>query len=476
MPVNNKPLVVDLDGTLLKSDMLLETGLAFLRAQPLRFYRPLLWLLRDGKARLKANLAENVFVDVANLPFNQAVLEWLREEKAQGRSLILATATHRSYAEQIGEHLGLFDRILATDCEINLSAQRKRDALIAAYGEKGFDYAGNSRDDLSVWAAADAAIVVDPERGVARRTESVINRIKVIETRSGVIKAWAKQLRLHQWLKNLLIFVPLLASHQLSSAPLINASLGFLFFSLCASSVYLLNDLLDLNEDRGHPTKRFRPFAAGRLSVKSGLIVFPLLLFSAFTGSLLLLPPAFSSVLAFYYILTLAYSFFLKRVVIADVVTLAALYTIRIVAGTMACHLSLTFWLLAFSMFMFLSLALVKRYAELHDKRAKGGNIKTAGRGYYPTDLEMLSSMGAASGYLSVMVLALYIQDSSTAHLYRHPKFIWLACPLLLFWVSRAWMLTHRGQMHDDPVVFAVKDRISLLTGALMLLVFWIAV
>lgn len=476
MPTSHKPLVVDLDGTLLKSDMLLETALAFLRRHPLHFYQPLLWLLRGGKAQLKAGLAESVFVDVANLPFNQVVLEWLREEKAQGRTLVLATATHRSYAERIGEHLGLFDRVLATDRETNLSAARKRDALVDVFGMEGFDYAGNSHDDVTVWEASDAAIVVNPDVGVARRAEAVANRVRVIETRSGVAKAWLKQLRMHQWLKNLLIFVPLLASHQLSAWSLSRAILGFVFFSLCASSVYLLNDLLDLNEDRMHPTKRFRPFAAGRLSLKSGLLAFPLLLIAAFAGSLLLMPPAFTAVLALYYGVTLAYSLALKRVVVADVVTLAALYTVRIVAGTMACDLSLTFWLLAFSMFMFLSLALVKRYAELRMARDKGGDQKISGRGYYPSDLEMLSSLGAASGYLSVMVLALYIQDASTAHLYSEPKFIWLACPLLLFWVSRTWMLTHRGFMHDDPVVFAVKDRISLLTGALMMLVFWIAV
>lgn len=482
MPVNTvstdtKPLVVDLDGTLLKSDMLLETGFAFLRKRPLRFYQPLLWLLRGGKAHLKANLAEHVFVEVANLPFNQAVLEWLREEKAQGRSLILATATHRSYAEQIGAHLGLFDQVLATDRTINLSAERKRDALVAVFGEEGFDYVGNSREDLVVWEAADAAIVVDPELGVARRAEAVANSVKLIETRNGSAKAWLKQLRVHQWLKNLLIFVPLVAAHQVRSLPLLlNTTLAFFFFSLCASSVYLLNDLLDLNEDRSHPRKRFRPFAAGTLSLKSGIIAFPILLLTAFVGSFVLLPPMFSAGLALYYALTLGYSLILKRVVIIDVVTLAALYTIRIIAGSFATGLALTFWLLAFSMFMFLSLALVKRFAELRMARAKGGDEKISGRGYYPSDLEMLSSMGAASGYLSVMVLALYIQDSSTSHLYSHPKFIWLACPLLLFWISRTWMLTHRGHMHDDPVVFAVKDRISLLTGALMLLAFWLAV
>lgn len=477
MLTNTKPLVVDLDGTLLKSDMLLETGLAFLRKQPTRFYMPLVWLLRGGKAHLKAKLAESVFVDVANLPFNEVVLSWLREEKTQGRSLVLATATHRIYAEKIDEHLGLFDRVLATEHATNLSSSRKRDALIDAFGREGFDYVGNSHDDVAVWEAANAAIVVDPEVGVVDRAEAVANSVKVMNTRNGVASAWMKQLRLHQWLKNGLIFIPLVAAHKISSLPLLsNALLAFFFFSLCASSVYLLNDLLDLNEDRNHPRKKFRPFAAGTLPIKAGIIAFPLLLLAAFTGSFILLPPMFTAGLALYYAVTLAYSLLLKRMVIIDVVTLAALYTIRIIAGAFATGIELTFWLLAFSMFMFLSLALVKRYAELRMVKNKGGDEKISGRGYYPSDLEMLSSLGAASGYLSVMVLALYIQEGSTAHLYDHPKYIWLACPLLLFWVSRTWMLTHRGQMHDDPVVFAVKDHISVLTGALMLLVFWLAV
>ncbi|MFT3929035.1 MAG: UbiA family prenyltransferase [Spongiibacteraceae bacterium] len=474
---NKKPLVVDLDGTLLNSDMLLETGLAFLRKQPARFYLPLLWLLRGGKAGLKANLAQEVHVDVTNLPFNEAVLDWLREEKLRGRSLVLATATHRIYAEKIGEHLGLFDRVLATAETTNLSAQRKRDALVEAFGAEGFDYVGNSHDDIAVWEAADAAIVVNPDIGVTERAAAVANNIRVMETRGGAARAWLKQLRLHQWLKNVLIFIPLVAAHKVGSLPLLlNAVLAFFFFSLCASSVYVLNDLLDLNEDRKHPRKRYRPFAAGTLPIKAGMLVCPALLLTAFLGSYVLLPPMFTAGLALYYVVTLAYSLLLKRAMIVDVVTLAALYTIRIIAGAFATGLELTFWLLAFSMFMFLSLALVKRYAELLISKSKASEEKISGRGYYPGDLDMLASLGAASGYLSVMVLALYIQEGSTAHLYAHPKYIWLACPLLLFWVSRTWMLTHRGHMHDDPVVFAVKDRISLLTGALMVLAFWIAV
>jgi 4-hydroxybenzoate polyprenyltransferase len=475
--VNNKPLVVDLDGTLLNSDMLVESGVAFLRRHPLQFYRPLWWLLTGGKAHMKARIADHATVDVGLLPFNGTVLEWLRAEKASGRSLVLATASNQSYAEQIGQHLGLFDRVLGSSDTLNLSAQNKRAALVNEFGEGGFDYAGNSRDDLPVWRAAADAIVVNPEAGVARQAQAQARVVKLIDERASAGRAWVKALRIHQWLKNLLIFVPLFAAHAFTSLPLLlNALLAFLLFSLCASSLYLINDLLDLEQDRQHTIKRKRPFAAGTIPVVQGLLVAPAMLGATFLLSFLFLPLSFTGMLALYAIATLSYSLAIKRMVVADVVMLASLYTTRIIAGTFACGLALTFWLLAFPMFMFFSLALVKRYAELHRAKTEGKTGRTAGRGYYPDDLPMIASLGAASGYLSVMVLALYIQEQSTVHLYRHPQFIWLACPILLFWVSRTWVLTHRGFMKDDPVVFAVTDKISLLTGAILLLVFWMAI
>ncbi|EEA00963.1 UbiA prenyltransferase [Burkholderia sp. H160] len=474
--MSSKPLVVDLDGTLIRSDVLIECGFAFTRSAPHRFYEPLLWLLREGKAGLKARLAEVTDIDVTVLPYDATVIEWLKEERATGRSLVLATASHERYATAIADHLGLFDKTFATHSDINLSAHRKRDRLVAEFGEKGFDYAGNSHDDVSVWAAAERAYVINPSSGVERAARKQGNVERVIDQRSAWPKTWGKSLRLHQWLKNLLIFIPLLASHQVSSLALdLRGVLAFVLFGLCASSVYLLNDLLDLEDDRHHPIKRRRPFASGALSIVWGMLAFPVLAVGAFAGALLLLPLRFAAVLAGYYVLTMAYSLLLKRRVILDVVVLAMLYTARIIAGTAAFRMTLTFWLLAFSMFLFLSLALVKRYAELHATRAAGG-AKARGRGYVADDLPMISSLGAASGYLSVLVLALYIQDSKTTHLYSHPQVIWLACPLLLYWISRTWLITHRGLMHDDPVVFAAKDRTSLLVVALTGFVFWLAI
>lgn len=470
------PLVVDLDGTLIRSDVLIESGLAYLKSAPHRFYRPLMWFAQGGKPALKAGLSESADIDVTTLPYDLTVLAWLDEERETGRPLVLATASHRRYANAIANHLGFFEGTFATGDGVNLSGNNKRARLVAEFGEKNFDYAGNSYDDVAVWRSAARAYVVNPSGGVERAARKIGNVERVIESRPPALMAWIKSLRLHQWLKNLLIFVPLLAAHEWDVLHLvITALLAFVAFGLCASSVYLLNDLLDLEDDRHHPSKCKRPLASGALPLIWGIGLFPVLLAGSFMLASLLLPWRFTAVLAGYYALTLAYSTFLKRQVMVDVVVLAMLYTIRIVAGTLAIGAPLTFWLLAFSMFIFLSLALVKRYAELHSMNARG-LVKSRGRGYAADDLPLISSLGAASGYLSVLVLALYIQDGRTASLYRHPQLIWLACPLLLYWVSRTWILAHRGLMHDDPIVFAARDRVSLAVVVLCGIVFWAAI
>lgn len=463
------PLVVDLDGTLLRSDVLLESSLALVRTRPLWALAPLLWL-GGGKAALKRRLAETVALDVTALPYDPGVLALIAQARAQGRRIVLATASHRLYAERVAAHLGVFDEVLATEGELNLSAGRKRDALLARYGPQGYDYVGNAPDDLPVWAAARRAHVVGAGAALERRARAHGNVASVQPPPSAGMRLGAllKALRVHQWAKNSLILLPLLAAHVADQpARLLAAALAFICFSLCASSVYLLNDLLDVGDDRHHPSKRHRPFAAGKLSLLVGMALAPLLLAAAFALALWLLPWKFAAVLLGYYSLTLAYSLYLKRLMAVDAITLAALYTARLVAGAAALAVPLTFWMLAFSMFMFLSLALVKRYAELREARSSGRAGQARGRGYFPGDLEMIASLGAASGYLAVLVLALYTQDHATVALYRRPQLIWLACPLLLLWMTRIWLLTHRGQMHDDPVVFALKDRASLVVGLL---------
>lgn len=470
------PLVVDLDGTLIKTDLLAETANRFVTAQPLRALTLLNWLAQ-GRRTLKARLAESTRIDIASLPYNEELLDWLRAQKAQGRPIVLATASHRLLADQVARHLGLFDDVLATDAATNLKAGAKRDALVSRFGERGFDYVGNDWPDLPVWQSAAQAHVVSNSARLIERARAHGNLgLTLGHGKPPLPAALLRAMRPHQWVKNLLIFIPLMASHRYADgASALQALLAFLAFGLTASSVYLLNDLVDVGDDRHHPRKRTRPFAAGHLGLIQGWLAWPVLLAGAFTVSTLGLPWPFSAALAGYFVLTVAYSLHLKQVPVVDVLTLAGLYTLRIIAGAAAIGVPLSFWLLAFSIFLFLSLAFIKRYGELRAARASGQRLTLRGRGYETQDLELVSSLGGSAGYIAVLVLALYIQDSHTASLYATPTFIWLACPLLLYWTSRAWLIAHRGHMHDDPIVFALKDRVSWAVAVLLIVVFVLA-
>ena len=469
------PLIIDLDGTLLHSDLLIESALGFVRDHPLQSWRLLPWLLQ-GKAVLKQQLASAVHIDAATLPYNHDVLDLIRQQRAQGRRIVLATASHRLLAQKVAEHLQLFDEVLATADNHNLSAGNKAAALVQGFGERGFDYAGNSRDDIAVWQHARKAIVVNGSAALSAQAGKHCELAQVLPAQSSW-RHWLRSLRLHQWVKNLLIFVPLLTAHRFSESHLaLLGLLAFLCFSVCASSLYLLNDMLDLRDDRQHPHKRTRPLPAGRIPLQTALLLAPLLLVASIALGWLLLPPLFTPVLLGYAALTLLYSVWLKQWMIIDVLTLALLYIVRLLAGAVAFAVPLSFWLLAFALFLFVSLALVKRYAELTAKAAAGFAAETRVRGYQLSDSSLLGMLGTSSGYIAVLVLALYINDPNTLKLYRQPEFIWFACPLLLGWISRVWLLAHRGQMNEDPVLFAVQDRSSLCLGALFLLVFALAI
>ena len=474
MKEHKLPLVVDLDGTLIKTDILIETLIQYFKINIFNFMR-FFFLLFKGKSVLKSEVAKVINIDVAILPYNKDVIDYIKREKKSGRRVVLATATNMKYAVEISNYLGVFDEVIASNDKINLASINKANELINRFGECGFDYVGNSHADIKVWSKAANSIVVNPDRGVLAKAKAIGNVTSVIDNRPNFLRTLIKALRVHQWAKNVLILVPLAAAHQLTDMKqLTTALMAFLLFSLCASTVYLLNDLLDLEDDRHHKKKYKRPFASGELDLRLGVILIPFLLLVVALCSALYLPFEFVVVLATYYVLTLLYSFKLKQVVMLDVIMLALLYTIRIVAGGAVLGIDLTFWLLAFSMFIFLSLALVKRYAELYAVK-QDGDIKARGRGYHSSDLELISSLGASSGYLSVLVLSLYINQSSTVSMYTQPMLIWLACPLLLFWISRTWLLTHRGQMHDDPVLFAIKDKVSLYTGLILFIIFYLA-
>lgn len=470
------PLVVDLDGTLIKTDLLLETASQFVLSKPWRAYK-LLTLLSNGKSCLKIYLSQNTNIDVTSLPYNDVLISWLKQKKSEGRVIVMATASPRLLADKVAAHLGLFDEVLATDASTNLKALAKRMALVAKYGEKGFDYVGNDWADLPVWHAAFQAHVVSCSSGlieVARRQGNLGQVFS--DGKMPLAKSFFKAMRPHQWVKNFLVFIPLLAAHRYGVVSSLESALvAFVVFGMTASSVYLLNDLVDVADDRKHTNKRLRPFAAGHLSLLLGWLAWPVLLLCAFELAAAALPWPFTLSLVAYFALTMVYSFWLKRIPMVDVLTLAGLYSLRIVAGAAAISVPMTFWLLSFSMFMFLSLAFIKRYSEL--KRVfQNGQAKTLlGRGYNTQDLELVANLGVSAGYTSVLVLALYIQDSHTASLYATPQFIWLACPLLLFWISRTWLIAHRGQMHEDPVVFALKDRVSWAVAALFAGVFVLA-
>lgn len=472
---DNTPLVVDLDGTLISSDMLIESGIHHYKSN-FKSVINLPRLLQKGKAQLKSTLAENFEFDAATLPYSPKVLSYINEQRESGRTIVLATASDYRIAEKIAEHLNIFDLVLSSKNDINLNAEVKAKTLVELYGEKQFDYMGNSLDDIAVWQSARKAIVVNPEKGVlqeARRTAPVT---AVLTDGNNTLKHYAKALRLHQWAKNTLIFVPLLAAHQLSSIDKVwDGLIAFILFGMCASSVYLINDLLDIQDDRHHHSKKKRPLASGKVSLQHAVILAPSLCLFAFAASLILLPFLFTVCLATYMVLTSLYSFVLKRVLFIDVITLALLYTQRIIAGVAVFEVKLSFWLLALSTFVFLSLALVKRYTELIAARNSNKLGKTKGRGYHTDDIELISSLGGSAGYISALVLALYIQDPATASLYNNPTIIWLACPVLLYWISRTWILAHRGEMNDDPVVFAMKDKVSLICGLIFAVIFWIA-
>lgn len=458
------PLVVDLDGTLLHTDTLHESALQLLRDRPADTLCIPGWLAQ-GKAAMKRRIATLTQLNVETLPYSQGFVDWLKEQKAAGRQLVLCTAADRAVAEPIAQHLGLFDEVMASDGEVNLAGANKAEVLSMRFGERGFDYAGNSSADLAVWARAREAVVVNAPASLLAQARARFKVTQVFEAPAQGFTIWRRALRLHQWLKNLLLFMPLLAAHQLGDLHAWGVlCLAFVAFSLCASSVYLANDLLDLESDRLHPRKRARPFASGALPAWMGVALAPVLL-GASLALAALVGPAFLSWLVVYFILTCLYSGLLKRLILVDCLTLAMLYTVRVLAGGAAVGLELSFWLLAFSVFLFLSLAFVKRFAELELQRTTG-RAKLHGRGYHTDDASLIQTMGITAGQASVLVLALYLNSDAVTRLYTHPQLIWGAVPVMLFWVHWMWIQAHRGKMHDDPLVFAVKDRASLAAGA----------
>ncbi|MGA7155249.1 MAG: UbiA family prenyltransferase [Acidobacteriaceae bacterium] len=481
-------LCVDLDGTLVKSDTLLDTVLVVARQKPLELVHVPGWIA-EGRAAFKRHLTGLVTLDVEHLPYNRPLLEYLMQQHGEGREIYLATAADKTLAERVAAHLGIFAGVLASEggtSGVNLAGGNKLAAMRAKFGEE-FCYIGNARPDVALLAACESPMVANPDRALRagmKRAGTVA--AAQFEDRGPALRSWLKAIRLHQWAKNALLFVPLLLAHQWNLRTFGGAITAFFSFGMCASATYIVNDLLDLEADRRHPRKRRRPFAAGDLSAIAGVEMVCVLMVAAVVlavalphifgmlpgDSQLAQPYAFLEWLGLYTAVTLSYSLYLKRKLLLDVFVLSGLYTVRIMAGSAATGVGMSPWLAGFAVFFFLSLAFVKRFSELEGLRERGGSVSN-GRGYFVSDLEQLRALGTGAMYAAVVVLTLYIYNPETNVLYKHPVRLWMVVPVLLLWLSQVWMLASRGEMHDDPVVFAITDKRSLLLGVLMAAVVW---
>ncbi len=463
------PVVVDLDGTLIAGDLFWESLFQLVRQKPWLIVLIPYWAML-GKARLKDHIARRVDIDPASLLYRKSVINMLIAERAQGRPIVLATGSSKRFAVAIAQHLGLFVRVFASTAEVNLTAHQKAQQLRSVYGDGGFDYIGNSADDIAIFEIARKAVVVAPDKKARRWQFS--HDAELIETPKPTWRTYVKMLRVHQWLKNTLIFVPLILDHRLGEGAMLrDCIIAFVAFSASASAIYILNDFFDMPLDRRHPTKRKRPIASGQVTIPTGFGFMAMLLAVAVAAAWFL-PPAFWLVLALYLGLTTAYSISLKRMLLIDVFTLAGLYAMRLLAGTVAISIEPSFWLLAFAMFFFLSLALSKRHVELHHTGAAEGE-KIAGRGYRAEDKNIIAMAGLACACTAAVVLALYINSPEVFENYRHSWMIWPLAPIILYLLIRIWVLAGRGELHEDPVVFIISDwrsQLMIAAGAALLL------
>lgn len=468
-------LCVDLDGTLVKSDTLVDSLCAMAHTNPWQLVRLPFWLL-GGRAAFKRQVAACAPLDVEHLPYNTGLIAYLREEAAAGRPMVLATGADEQLARRVADHVGIFKQVLGSDGVTNLTGGRKLRSLQQRFGERGFDYIGNSATDIPLLVEAGTAMVANPTWLLRSRLAADVtmqknaNPVQTFRDQRSAGPSILRAIRVHQWAKNVLLFLPLLLAHDVHWHSLFLCAIAFASFCCMASATYIVNDLLDIEADRRHPEKRHRPFAAGDLSPITGVLL-SLVLFGFSVGLAVgMLPMAFVHWLALYCVATLSYSLYLKRKVLVDVLLLSALYTLRILAGAAAVAVAVSPWLAGFAIFFFLSLALVKRFSELENLRARDA-VPENGRGYWVADLEQLRSFGTASAYASIVIFALYINNPDVGLLYHHPHRLWLMTPVLIWWLSRVWLHASRGEMQEDPVVFALTDRSSLVAGVATLLI-----
>ncbi|HSX24965.1 MAG TPA: UbiA family prenyltransferase [Candidatus Andersenbacteria bacterium] len=458
--MDNVPLCVDLDGTLVRTNTLLETALGALKKNPL-FIFSIVRALFISKAQVKHRIGQQFSILESPLPYNEEFLAWIKKQHEAGRRLILATASDKAIAVQIAKELGIFDDVIASTPQLSITANGKYAVLCQLFGTNGFSYAGNSKSDLAVWNCAKSAIVVDAPYRISSRIRKNIPVEKVFTTqKNSTIRVFAKTMRIHQWVKNVLLFVPPLAAHEIAQ-PLVafHALFGFISFSLLASAVYMFNDIADIGTDRMHSTKKYRPIASGQISLKQSIALGSICVFASIVLSLLFLPASFLGILAIYLAINICYSLFAKKIAYLDILILAGLYVLRIFAGSFATGISTSKWLFIWTLFFFLSLAIVKRVIEL--LRLNDTLKKAHGRGYHKNDLEILKYTGIASATASIIILAMYIRSSSIFVLYANPLLLWIVVVLVAAWLARIWTLALQQKLPDDPVLFAAKDPVS---------------
>ena len=473
-----KPLVVDLDGTLIKTDLLWEAINSLVLRNPLNLLKIIRWALL-GKSYLKFKIASQEPIKIDSLPFNNNLIKYLKLKKAEGRLVVLCTGSDQRWANLVANHLDVFDASYGSSQSRNLCGENKKLFLISLYGEFGYDYIGNSIADIEPWSKASTKFLIGQHKKILQKLQALDNfgGCFEIENRNKLISIIALG-RPIQWSKNLLIFIPLFGAHLYASWGLLSLVItAFLIFNMATWGIYALNDLFDINEDRLHPIKKGRPIASGALSIPAAWTALPVLIMSPLFFAFHLLPFEFFLCLLAYMIVASLYSRFIKKIVLFDVFTLSFLYIIRIISGAYAIDIDVSFWLLTFSFFFFLNLALLKRSSELKMTLRISKRQLIPGRGYIPNDILIISCMGIASGYISSLVLALYIQDPQIVQLYTSPRVLWLCSPLLLLWISRIWLLAIRsnGLLTADPVSFTVSDRISLITGIIFIAIFIVA-
>lgn len=455
------PLVVDLDGTLTQTDTLIESIVGAIKRRPLNLLL-MPWWLAQGRSVLKSAVATQVTLATDRLPYCEPLIEYLRYEKQRGRRLVLATAAHETIAESVSAHLGLFEQVIATDVHTNQKGAVKLATIRQRIGGD-FAYAGDSWSDIPIWMAANGAVLVGVSSSLKKAVSASVPVEREFPKQQANILDWLNALRVHQWLKNLLLFVPILTAFSFTDGHLLGAmAAAFLAFSLAASATYVTNDLFDLDNDRAHPRKRLRPFACARIAIRDGLLVAAAALLMA---ALLAwaVSPSFLMILLLYLVITCGYSLVLKRYVLIDVITLSLLYTLRILAGSVAAGILTSSWLLAFSLFTFLSLALVKRCSELVSLD-RDGRQAARGRDYRVADLVVLWPLGVGAALCGVVVFGLFATASETQSRYATPDLLWLVAIGMVYWLGRLWLKTSRGEMHDDPIVYAIKDRGSRIT------------